>query len=240
MRFTRYDSYRNRQSRVVLDHIGGQIYGNCDVVRGGDYLHNGNVLLPVGSIVQYVANTAPGGWLLCDGREVKINDYRRLYVVIGNNFGTASSSDSFLLPDLRGRVPLGKGQGSELTNRVLGAMGGEETHILISDEMPIHTHGGSTQDAGAHNHTINDQGHFHTINGQAYISGQNTTVTTDNSPNEIDTHNLTSRTTSTTDTGITINDADDHNHDFTTNETGGGVAHNNMQPYLVVNYIIRY
>ena len=50
---------------------------------------------------------------------------------------------------MRSRFPLGAGDGSNLTNRVLAATGCEETHILTSNEMPSHTH------------TINDPGHVH-------------------------------------------------------------------------------
>lgn len=62
--------------------------------------------LPVGSIIPYGSNTAPTGFLLCDGSEVSKETYPDLYVVIGDSFGTATDG-KFKLPDLRGKFVQG-------------------------------------------------------------------------------------------------------------------------------------
>jgi microcystin-dependent protein len=93
---------------------------------------------PVGSILMYGGSSAPDGWLLCDGNDVSRNTYSELFAAIGETFGIGDGSTTFNLPDLRGRSPIGGGQGSGLTNRSLGESGGEEEHQLIDSEIPEH------------------------------------------------------------------------------------------------------
>jgi len=84
--------------------------------------------------------TAPNdNWLLCDGAAYLIEQYPALYNAIGTTFGD-DGEGSFRVPDMRSRKPIGAGQGTGLTDRVLGAVGGAEEHVLIWDEMPIHQH----------------------------------------------------------------------------------------------------
>lgn len=66
--------------------------------------------IPVGAVMPYAAPAAPGGWLLCDGSEVKVADYETLFSVIGYTYGDAATLlglGTFKLPDLRGRFALG-------------------------------------------------------------------------------------------------------------------------------------
>jgi len=79
------------------------------------------------------------GWLKCDGRSVSRTTYALLFAVIGTSFGSADSN-SFNLPDCRGRILGTIGQGSGLTNRTLGTSTGEENHTLTTSEMPAHSH----------------------------------------------------------------------------------------------------
>lgn len=107
---------------------------------------------PSGTIVAFAGRKVPNGWLLCDGRPLKRNDFPDLFSVIGNTFNESPSSDSFSLPDLRGRFPLGAGEGGVWANaddptkkvalsaRKLGEAGGEEKHQMTIDQMPTHTH----------------------------------------------------------------------------------------------------
>lgn len=61
----------------------------------------------IGEIKMWAGNTIPEGWLLCDGSEVSKTEYPRLFEAIGSLWGTPSSSSNFLLPNLKGRVPVG-------------------------------------------------------------------------------------------------------------------------------------
>lgn len=86
------------------------------------------------------AGAEPAGWLLCDGRAVNRVAYPGLFAAIGVGFGGGDGSTTFNLPDLRGRTPVGAGQGVGLTNRVLADEGGEEAHQLTANELPAHQH----------------------------------------------------------------------------------------------------
>lgn len=159
------------------------------------------------------------GWMKCDGRSLDRTVYKNLFTVIGDTFG-AVDENHFNLPDLRGRVFGGIGQGDALTNRPLGNSVGTETHTLTSAEMPSHTHTGTTDLDGSHTHTTNADGG--TV-GLAKIDGEGTAGTIDTTAGEINNKDVVA---------LTIAPSGAHTHTFTTNPTGGGSAHNNMQPTL--------
>lgn len=81
--------------------------------------------LPAGSIIQWSSNTAPANWLICDGSAVSRETYSSLFAAIGTTYGAGNGTTTFNLPDLRGRVAVGRNSG---TFGTLGATGGAETH----------------------------------------------------------------------------------------------------------------
>ena len=91
-------------------------------------------------MMEYAGFTAPTGWLICDGRAVSRTTYATLYAVIGSTYGDGDHSTTFNLPDFRGRVAIGVGTGTGLSNRVLGEQVGEEKHTLTASEIPRHSH----------------------------------------------------------------------------------------------------
>ena len=102
--------------------------------------HHSNVI-PVGTVFAYWGDSPPTGWILCDGAEIPADtDYDALRTLIGAN-----------KPDLRGRALIGAGQGSGLSNRLLGSTLGTQTHTLTWQEIPDH------------GHDVTDPGHFHTF-----------------------------------------------------------------------------
>lgn len=169
--------------------------------------------LPCGSVITWSGATAPPNWLLCDGTAVSRRTYASLFGVIGTTYGAGDGSTTFNLPDLRGRVPVGKNGG---TFGSLGSTGGAETHTLTTAQMPSHNHGGSTSTTGAHSHSLNGK-----VNISQNGYGQNSPIN-GNAGNFADGSALS---------------AGDHSH--TISSQGGGAAHNNLQPYQVVNYIIK-
>jgi microcystin-dependent protein len=108
-------------------------------------------LVPVGTLMSFAGVAAPAGFLLADGTDYAQIDYPALFTAIGSAFNTASGRSApaagrFRVPDLRGRAPIGVGTGVGLSARVLAASGGAETHPLTAAEsgVPAHTHNGST------------------------------------------------------------------------------------------------
>jgi len=94
----------------------------------------------IGEIRMFAGNYAPKDWAACNGQLTPISQNQTLFSLIGTTFGGDGQLD-FALPDLRGRVPIGQGQGKDLTARTLGQSGGTETVALTSDDLPAHNHG---------------------------------------------------------------------------------------------------
>ena len=92
-----------------------------------------------GEVRAFPWGTTPQGWLPCDGRALSIPTYSALYTLIGVTFGGDGYS-SFNLPDLRGRTPIGFGQGTNLSPYILGELAGSETVSLSIAAMPAHMH----------------------------------------------------------------------------------------------------
>jgi microcystin-dependent protein len=84
-------------------------------------------------------NFAPRGWALCNGQLLPISQNTALFSLLGTTYG-GDGQTTFALPDLRGRVPIGMGQGPGLTDRELGETGGAEAVMLTEAELPSHPH----------------------------------------------------------------------------------------------------
>jgi len=193
---------------------------NFSIYGGPNYL---NLSTPIGSVTCFAGTGSPYGYLLCDGSSVSRDQYSALFSVIGVIYGSGDGTGTFNLPDLQSRVPVGRNLNqSPFTS--LGLTGGEITHTLTIPEMPTHNHTGSTDPAGAHTHTLNN-------NTTVQKTGNNTPSGLDGSANEID--NVVTLSAS-------VNGVGDHTHTFTSTTTGGSQPHNNLQPYVVLNYIIKY
>lgn len=227
-----------------------------------------NALAPTGSIMQFAGSSAPAGWLLCDGTAYSTSTYAALFAVIGSAYNTsagqsAPGAGNFRVPILQGRVPVGFDVGQASFN-TLGNTGGANQHTLTTSEMPSHTH---TQDShnhsqNAHGHTINDHAHGASISTDGShdheIPSRTTTSTSHShvtslrvasAPSPSNTNDFTwtsangshnhSITIGVAGLGANNNTASNNPTTATNQNTGGGSAHNNLQPYIVVNYIIK-
>lgn len=173
-------------------------------------------LVPAGCIMQYAQSSAPTGWLLCDGSAVSRTTYTNLFTIIGTLYGSGDGSTTFNIPDLRTRVAVGRN--STGTFNTLGSTGGVESVTLTSAQSGV----------PAHTHPISDPGHFHSLNVWSFfvqtnlVSGFQTTTNTGVLASTANTNSST--------TGITVS-----------NNTAANAAssHTNLQPYIVLNYIIK-
>jgi microcystin-dependent protein len=93
----------------------------------------------LGEIVLFAGNFAPVGYALCEGQILPISQNTALFSILGTTYG-GDGIETFALPDLRGRVPLGQGQGPGLEPYDLGQVGGTEDVTLTTNQIPTHTH----------------------------------------------------------------------------------------------------
>lgn len=93
----------------------------------------------IGEIRAFAGQYAPQNWALCNGSTIPINGNEALYSLIGTTYG-GDGRTTFGLPDLRGRLAIGMGQGTGLTNRVIGSSGGTETVTVTEAQLPAHNH----------------------------------------------------------------------------------------------------
>lgn len=190
----------------------------------------GKIDLYAGAISQSVSNnkisstTAPSGYLLCDGSVLLVADYPKLAALLGSTYG-GNGTTTFGLPDFRGRTGVGVGTGtaSTATAHTLGQKAGAETVTLGTTHIPAHTHGSES------------------LKGSFRIRKWGTGTEVSSASGIVDIADHASATAYPNQS--TGSDAQkyhvvsiDATHTHTS--VGGGNAHNNMQPYLGINYII--
>lgn len=170
-------------------------------------------------------------WMFCRGQELPVASFTQLYSVIGTTYG-GTVNVNFNLPDLRGRVAIGT---EKATSNALGQKGGDEEVTLTVDQLPSHSHVVMNQPADQYMRlssaaleleetAVPQEGDGPGL-GVFVASGFNRSVNIyvdKNTPNKIKGQALTAYKT----TAIL--------------NSGGGKPHTNMQPYLVMNYIIAY
>ena len=89
----------------------------------------------IGVVKLFTGNYAPAGWHFCDGSLLPIQQYAALFSIIGTTYG-GDGRTNFALPDLRGRVPVGSGNGTGLTPRHQGELFGTEVNTLQQNNVP--------------------------------------------------------------------------------------------------------
>ena len=225
---------------------GGKLNTDLDIIDAAVF-GNQQATIPVGGITMFGGITPPTNWMLCQGQSLSTTAYPALFTAFQYTYG--GSGANFNLPNLIGCFPIGAGSN-------LGATGGETTHLLTTAEIPAHTH---TATEAAHTHTVNqtphghgDPGHTHGVTDPGHI--HTGVVRPTGSSNEGQVGNTFVQTSATDPavTGISINgavtgiQANNANISLATAQpaitvvnTGGGAAHNNLPPYLAINFIVR-
>lgn len=197
--------------------------------------------IPAGAMMAWASNTIPTNWLLCDGSAVSRSTYASLFAAIGTQYGSGDGTTTFNLPNLRGRTIVGRDNSQEEFIS-LGQTGGAKTHTLTEAQMPSHTHiqnsHNHTQDS--HNHTQNAHNHNFLYQGIEY-AGWNAASVAGSSLNFYVGNSAIPQTTIANRTATNNPTTATNQPTTATNQnTGGGQAHNNLQPYIVLNYIIKF
>jgi microcystin-dependent protein len=91
----------------------------------------------IGEIVMFAGNFAPRGWAFCQGQILAISTNSALFSILGTTYG-GNGTTTFGLPDLRGRTPVGQGQGPGLSSVALGELAGSESVNLTTGQLPSH------------------------------------------------------------------------------------------------------
>ena len=195
----------------------------------------------IGSIYMFAGSTAPAGFLLCDGSAVSRTTYASLFDVIGTTYGAGDDSTTFNLPDISGKVPIGVS-----ASHALATTGGEESHALTSTEIPSHTHGIAAHGHGntikattpkfVHSITQPSFTYTHPNGTAAFGTASSTTAYTSKSATASRTTNVA--VTAHAAANCTMSGAITDCNAFNMETTGDGTAHDNMQPYLTINYVI--
>ena len=159
----------------------------------------------IGEIRMFAGNFAPVDWAFCNGALMAIVQDEALFALIGTYYG-GDGQTTFALPNLQSRFPVHMGQGSGLSNYVIGEMAGTETVTLTTSQIPAHTH---TAPASS-----STSGTAAPVNGDGWASpsGAKEYASTNTVP-------------------VTMLPA-------AVQSAGGNQPHDNMPPYLAVNFII--
>jgi microcystin-dependent protein len=214
-------------------------------------------IVPAGVISQFAGSAAPAGYLLCTGQELPISSYQNLYNVLGTIYGSLTNGSGsagtthFKLPNLQNRVPVAKGSGTFST---LGSVGGAELVQLNANHLPAHSHpnsltGTTTFATSGHTHgrgnyaadigaTANSVITIGYEAGAARPGGQGPERSTygvsgGNQANQAFNHYTpvygdSGAASASASVGIS------NENNVTANN-----GHSNLQPYIVVNYIIK-
>lgn len=191
----------------------------------------------IGEIRGFGAGWAPRNWSTCSGQLLAISSNTALFSIIGCEYG-GDCRTTFALPDLRGRAPIGQGQGPGLTNRIMAQRSGQEYVTLTQLEMPMHTHSAvftPTGGGGPTTVTLNasvDLGDVSTPASGAHLSQAKAGAFPANM------YQTTTPSATVPLGGVTVSGGGGGGGTVTNMNAGGSQSHNNMQPFLVINWII--
>jgi microcystin-dependent protein len=166
----------------------------------------------IGEIRMFAGNFAPRTWAFCNNQLISIAQNTALFSILGTTYG-GNGQTTFALPDFRGRVAVGTGQGPGLSNIQLGELAGTPTVTLLTTNMP------------AHNHAITG-----TVTMQANGDGSNLSEDPSNK-------RLAGTNVFTANADALVNMLPCVSS-LTTAVNGGSQPFSNMPPYTGMNYII--
>ena len=206
----------NSIGAAAINISGNGTSGQAVVSDGdGSFSYESNIV-PSGALMPYAGTSAPTGFLLCDGSAVSRTTYATLFSAISTTYGSGDSSSTFNLPDLRGRVIAGQDDmGGASANRLTNQTGGINGDNL-GDTGGSETHALTTAQLASHTHSFSDTDSITVgtlVSGDSVNRGGSGQLFSNNS--------------------VTVSISG------TTGSAGSGSAHNNVQPTIILNYIIK-
>ena len=93
----------------------------------------------IAEIRMFAGTFAPRNWALCQGQTLSIASNTAFFSLLGTTYG-GNGQTTFSIPDFRGRIPVGTGQGPGLSSYQLGQMGGSQTNTITNGNFPAHSH----------------------------------------------------------------------------------------------------
>ena len=177
----------------------------------------------IGEIRAFAGNFAPRAWGFCQGQLISIASNTALFSILGTTYG-GDGRTTFALPDLRGRGPISQGTGPGLSPRPLGQRSGQETVTLNYLQIPSHTHFGIVTDPsyGPNIEVTSEDATTGDPSGTYLASTSNFTYATEGDGEALGGVKNTQLTAGS----------------VTLSPTGGSQAHNDMMPYLTINWIV--
>lgn len=168
-----------------------------------------DVVTPSGAIIGFGGSTAPSGWALCEGQAISRTSFAKLFAAIGTAYGVGDGTTTFNVPNLKGKMPVGR-DAAQTEFDVLAETGGAKTHTLTVAQIPVHTH------------TNVWRAFMPSGTGSLVVndSGGDATLISDNASGG-------------------VNGSDVAGNPSIVNNTGGGTSHPILNPYIVINYIIK-
>jgi microcystin-dependent protein len=183
----------------------------------------------IGQIILVGFNFAPQGYAFCDGQLLAIAQNDTLFNLIGTTYG-GDGQTTFALPDLRGRIPIGTGQAPSLSNYIIGEAAGTETVTLIPSQLATHTHLIDTTSFGAAAKCYTGPGNQQSPEGNVYATeAAGATMPYSSLP----ANSPMNENPAAIGGVITVAPAGG-----TVAPAGGTAAHDNMQPFLTMNFCI--
>ena len=161
-------------------------------------------------IMMFAGDFAPRNFAFCDGNLLSISANEALFSLVGTIYGGDGRS-TFGIPDLRGRLPLHPGSGPGLDSYRLGDRGGTEFEFLTTQHLPSHTHVTSL--------------HAENVAGDSANQSARMLAKTISNPYVASDGNAGNNKTF-------------DSQAITVSYTGDTRPHSNMQPYLVINFVI--
>jgi microcystin-dependent protein len=173
---------------------------------------------PAGTVLPFAGSTAPDSWVLCYGQAISRTTYAHLFAVLSTTYGVGDGSTTFNLPDLRGRVAagvdnMGGSTASRITNGGAGIVG-----TTLGATGGVETHTLTTAQLAGHSH-------IQQVDGTA---GAGYAATAQHKGD-----------TSGAAQGGTTNSTANNSTTVSTQSSGSGSAHQNTQPTMMLNYIMK-